>query len=94
MSTTQRERQTAILDAGYSAVRLMARSMIENGASSADILFHANQLWHEFKAVAMGMPGVIATGMYVDQYNRELTDQIISHDIKYVRADAPRPRTQ
>jgi hypothetical protein len=42
------KRERAILDKGYDAVRTMAREMVRNGATLADILFHANQIWHEF----------------------------------------------
>ena len=58
--------ERAILDKGYDAVRTMARDMVENGASVADILFYANQLWHEFKvgAFTAGLHRVGETGMY------------------------------
>ena len=42
-----------IFDEGYDAVRKMAMEMVENGATLADVLFHANQVWHEFKSGAL-----------------------------------------
>jgi len=78
-------RETLILDKGYAAVRLMAKELVENGADVSDILHHANQVWHEFKAAAMlaGGPVVRETGMYVDQYNAELTNQLIARSARY-----------
>jgi hypothetical protein len=83
------ERENAILDKGYNAVRLMAKELVENGATLADILWHANQLWHEFKVGAMkaGFVDVINTGMYMSQYNPEQTDKIIGADPNYVRIE-------
>jgi hypothetical protein len=76
--------ETQILDRGYSAVRRMAKEMVEAGADISDILFHANQVWHEFKASALGAgAGVIETGMYLDQYNSALTHQLITRSARY-----------
>jgi hypothetical protein len=47
------KREQEIFDKGYNAVRQMAKEMVENGASLSDILFHANQVWHEFKVGAI-----------------------------------------
>jgi hypothetical protein len=79
------KRERAILDKGYDAVRTMARDMVQNGASLVDILFHANQLWHEFKvgAFTAGLYGVSETGMYMKDYDPEKTDQIIRADKRY-----------
>lgn len=59
-----------ILDRGYDGVRLMAKELVENGATLADILFHANQVRHEFKLGAMqaGLSGVVEGEMYTDKY--------------------------
>src|ERR1035438_10840807 len=54
-------REKLILDRGYNAVRQMAKEMVANGATLADILFHANQVWHEFKVAALAVPGVLET---------------------------------
>jgi hypothetical protein len=73
-----------ILDRGYSAVRRMAKEMVEGGADISDILFHANQVWHEFKTAALGAGvGVIKTGMYLDQYDSALTRQLIARSARY-----------
>lgn len=78
-------REQLILDKGYDAVRLMATEMVENGSTLADILFHANQMWHEFKvgAVCAGCIEAIKTGMYMDQYKAKATKQIILADERY-----------
>ena len=75
----------AILDKGYDAVRTMARDMVENGASVADILFHANQVWHEFKvgAFTAGLYDAAETGMYMKDYDPAKTDKIIRADKRY-----------
>jgi cobalamin-dependent methionine synthase I len=74
-----------ILDKGYDAVREMAREMVAAGADISDILWHANQLWHEFKESAFlaGAIDVSETGMYMDQYNAELTGAIIARSRRY-----------
>ena len=79
------KREQVILDKGYDAVRTMAKEMVENGATLSDMLFHANQVWHEFKvgAIWAGMVDVAATGMYMGQYNRFATNKIISADERY-----------
>lgn len=92
--TTKQENE--ILDRGYNAVRQMARELVENGASLPDVLFHANQVWHEFKygsivhkdngdgtSEVMMFPGLIKTGMYIDNYNPKLTNEIIRSDTRY-----------
>lgn len=82
------KREQEIFDKGYNAVRQMAKEMIENGASLSDILFHANQVWHEFKvgAIAAGFHAVdelVKTGPYIDSYDAELTNKIIRADKRY-----------
>ena len=76
--------ETQILDRGYNAVRQMAKEMVENGADISDILFHANQVWHEFKCAAM-YSGVAAieTGMYIDQFNADATNKLIQQSPRY-----------
>jgi hypothetical protein len=76
-------REKLILDKGYEAVRRMAKEMVENGATLADILFHANQVWHEFKVGAMVLPGVMETGAYLDKLDRESTQRIITTEPRY-----------
>src|SRR5437588_3395757 len=78
-------RENAIFDKGYDAVRTMAKEMVENGATLSDILFHANQVWHEFKlgAAKAGLGNVATTGMYMDQYNADTTNEIIQADKRY-----------
>jgi hypothetical protein len=51
-SVEELNREQEIFDRGYDAVRTMAKEMIANGATVADVLFHADQLWHEFKVGA------------------------------------------
>jgi hypothetical protein len=80
---TEIKNETQILDRGYNAVRRMAKEMVEAGADTSDILFHANQVWHEFKAAAIAVPGISQTGMYIDQYDAALTTQIISRSPRY-----------
>ena len=79
------KRERAILDKGYDAVRSMARDMVQNGASVADILFHANQVWHEFKVGALkaGLHRVHETGMYIKDYDAAKTDEVIRADKRY-----------
>jgi hypothetical protein len=82
------KREQEIFDKGYNAVRQMAKEMVENGASLSDILFHANQVWHEFKvgAIAAGFRAVdefVKTGPYIDSYDAELTNKIIRADKRY-----------
>jgi hypothetical protein len=82
------KREQEIFDKGYHAVRQMAKEMVENGASLSDILFHANQVWHEFKvgAIAAGFGAVdelVKTGPYIDSYDAELTNKIIRADKRY-----------
>jgi hypothetical protein len=76
--------ETQILDRGYNAVRQMAKELVGNGATLADILFHANQVWHEFKVGAL-QAGLATgkTGMYIDQYNADATNKIIRADKRY-----------
>jgi hypothetical protein len=81
----QLKKEQEIFDKGYDAVRTMATEMVANGANLADILFHANQLWHEFKFDAIGVPGVIQSGMYMDRYDREFTEAVLGEDERYVR---------
>lgn len=76
-------REKLILDRGYNAVRQMAKEMVANGATLADILFHANQVWHEFKVAALAVPGVLETGAYIHQYDAQATNKIISDDPNY-----------
>ena len=73
-----------IFDEGYDAVRKMAKEMVENGATLADVLFHANQVWHEFKvgAIDAGM-WAITGGMYIDQYDAEATKAVLIGDARY-----------
>ncbi|HTC63844.1 MAG TPA: hypothetical protein VK709_13450 [Candidatus Saccharimonadales bacterium] len=78
-------REQEIFDRGYEAVRTMAKEMVANGATLADVLYHADQVWHEFKIGAMGMNGVIATGMYLDNCDRELTHEVILSYDRYAR---------
>lgn len=47
------KKEQRIFDEGYGAVRKMAAKMVQNGATPADIIFHANQIWHEFKVGAL-----------------------------------------
>lgn len=79
------KRESKILDKGYDAVRLMAKEMIQNGATLSDILFHANQIWHEFKigAAQAGIDEVIVTGMYLVEYSPGATNKIILSDERY-----------
>ena len=94
------KREQEIFDKGYGAVRQMGREMVENGASLSDILFHANQIWHEFKfgsIVRTGqhevriVPGLLETGMYIEQYNPAQTADIIRADKRYANgADSQR----
>src|SRR5436190_1930444 len=77
------KREQLILDRGYHAVRSMAKEMVANGATLADILFHANQVWHEFKTGAMQLPGVIDSGLYIDRYDAEASDRIIRASERY-----------
>ncbi len=85
-----------IFDRGYNAVRQMAKEMVNNGATLADILFHANQLWHEFKAQAWSetrdpkvQAGIQKSGVYMDQYDHEATQKLILADKSHVTfADA------
>jgi hypothetical protein len=82
------EAEQQIFDKGYHAVRQMAKEMVENGASLSDILFHANQVWHEFKvgAIAAGFRAVdelVKTGPYIDRYDADLTNKIIRADKRY-----------
>jgi hypothetical protein len=71
-------------DEGYGAVHKMAKEMVENGATLADVLFHANQVWHEFKigAIHWGM-WAITGGMYIDQYGDEATKVVLAGDERY-----------
>jgi hypothetical protein len=80
-------RETSILDRGYDAVRRMAKEMVENGAQLSDLLFHANQVWHEFKVAAYqaGLAEVAKTGMYIAEYNAEVTSKSIRADKRYAR---------
>ena len=73
-----------IFDEGYNAVRKMAADMVQNGATLADVLFHANQVWHEFKvgAIDAGM-WAITGGMYIDQYDAEATKAVLAGDERY-----------
>ncbi len=84
MADKNRNDEKLILDKGYDAVRLMAKEMVENGATLADILFHANQVWHEFKVGAMHA-GLSSgeTGMYIDQHDAAATNKIITADKRY-----------
>jgi hypothetical protein len=79
------KREHAILDNGYDAVRTMARDMVQNGASLADILFHANQVWHEFKVGALkaGLHRVSETGLYMKNYDAAETERIFRADKRY-----------
>ncbi len=79
-------REKQILDKGYNAVRTMAKDMVANGANLADILFHANQLWHEFKVGAYTgglIPDPFETGSYLDEYSHKATMKIITADPRY-----------
>jgi len=78
-------RESKILDKGYDAVRLMAKEMIQNGATLSDILFHANQIWHEFKtsAAQSGLDDVVNTGLYLVEYSAGATNKIILSDERY-----------
>jgi hypothetical protein len=59
--------------------------MVAGGADVADVLFHANQVWHEFKAAAMfAGVDVFQTVMYVDYYNAALTNKLIAASPRYV----------
>jgi hypothetical protein len=56
--------------------------------AGTDILFHANQVWHEFKVgeIAAGFRAVdelVKTGPYIDSYDAELTNKIIRADKRY-----------
>jgi hypothetical protein len=62
--------------------------MVDNGASLADILFHANQVWHEFRVGALGLSGVAGSGMYIDQYSAEATSKILAADKNYTTVGA------
>jgi hypothetical protein len=89
--------ETQILDRGYNAVRQMAKEMVAAGADISDILWHANQMWHEFKESAFlaGSIDVSETGMYMDQYNAELTGKIIARSRRYANGvDAERVEQQ
>jgi cobalamin-dependent methionine synthase I len=79
------KREHEILDNGYDAVRTMARDMVQNGATLADILFHANQMWHEFRvgAFTAGLYDVSQTGMYMKNFDALKTDKIIRADKRY-----------
>ncbi|MFZ0773158.1 MAG: hypothetical protein WCA49_04610 [Candidatus Sulfotelmatobacter sp.] len=79
------KRESKILDQGYDAVRLMAKEMIQNGATLSDILFHANQVWHEFKvgAAQAGLDEVVNTGMHLVEYSPGATNKIILSDERY-----------
>jgi len=76
------KREQLIFDKGYEAVRRMATELVENGATLSDILFHANQEWHEFKVGAMNaaVSSDVETGMYIDLYNADATNKIITAD--------------
>jgi hypothetical protein len=78
------KKEQRIFDEGYNAVRKMAAEMVENGATLADVLFHANQVWHEFKvgAISAGM-WAITGGMYIDQYDAEATKAVLAGDERY-----------
>jgi hypothetical protein len=85
-ATVSKEREKEILDKGYDAVRLMAKEMVQNGASLADILFHANQVWHEFKASAASVgyaQAMIKTSTYIEGYDHEQTKKLILCDPRY-----------
>ncbi len=79
------KKEQRIFDEGYNAVRKMAKEMVENGATLADVLFHANQVWHEFKvgATDAGMWAAITGGMYIDQYDAEATKAVLAGDERY-----------
>jgi|SRR5208282_4087409 len=78
------KKEQRIFDEGYDAVRKMAKEMVENGATLADVLFHANQVWHEFKvgATDAGM-WAITGGMYIDQYEADVTKAVLAGDERY-----------
>jgi hypothetical protein len=78
--------ETRILDRGYTAVREMAKELLANGAGVPDILWHADQLWHEFKAAALQSCTVAAlftTGMYIQQRDADLTDDLVMSNARY-----------
>jgi hypothetical protein len=79
------KKEQRIFDEGYNAVRKMAKEMVENGANLADVLFHANQVWHEFKvgAIHEGMVAAVTGGMYIDQYDAEATKAVLAGDERY-----------
>jgi len=79
------KKEQRIFDEGYDAVRKMAKEMVENGATLADVLFHANQVWHEFKVGAIhGGMWAATGGMYIDQYDAEATNAVLAGDERYV----------
>jgi hypothetical protein len=85
-STEELKREQQIFDRGYEAVRAMAKEMVANGATLADVLFHADQVWHEFKVGAFGMPGtggLVRSGMYIHGCDREFTDRLIRSYDRY-----------
>jgi hypothetical protein len=85
-SDEELKREQEIFDRGYEAVRKMAKEMVANGATLADVLFHADQLWHEFKAGALGMPdtgALIHSGMYTANCDRQFTDKVIRSYDRY-----------
>lgn len=78
------KKEQRIFDEGYDAVRKMAKKMVENGATFADVLFHANQVWHEFKVGALqGGMWAVPGGMYIDQYDAEATKAVLAGDERY-----------
>jgi hypothetical protein len=80
------KREQEIFDQGYAAVRTMAKEMVANRATLADVLFHADQLWHEFKVGALGIPetgALVRSGMYLDCCDRAFTNNIIRSYSRY-----------
>jgi len=85
-SIEELNREQEIFDRGYESVRTMAKEMVANGATLADVLFHADQLWHEFKVGALTggvVPGVIRSGMYLHCCDRAFTDKAIRSYDRY-----------
>jgi hypothetical protein len=79
------KKEQRIFDDGYSAVRKMAKEMVENGATLADVIFHANQVWHEFKVGAFtgDCPVAFVNGSHIDQYDVEATKAVLAGDERY-----------
>jgi len=78
-------KEQRIFDDGYGAIRKMAAKMVQNGATLADVLFHANQVWHEFKAGAFsaGCFSAGINGMYINEYKPEVTKSVLTGDERY-----------